>query len=84
MGARGRRGSPGRTRFGHEGQFCEAARGDDYFGVQAYTRIRLDEHGMPTGPEPGVELLDMGYEYWPQGLEVADPLRGRDGGSRCT
>ena len=60
-----------RTRFGHEGQFCEAARGDDYFGVQAYTRIRLDEHGMPTGPEPGVELLDMGYEYWPQGLEVS-------------
>ena len=34
-----------RTRFGHEGQFCEAARGDDYFGVQAYTRIRLDEKG---------------------------------------
>src|SRR6478736_3447357 len=60
-----------RTRFGHEGQFCEAARGDDYFGVQAYTRIRLDERGMPTGPEPGVELLDMGYEYWPQGLEVS-------------
>ena len=27
--------------------------------------------GMPTGPEPGVELLDMGYEYWPQGLEVS-------------
>jgi len=60
-----------RTRFGHEGQFCEAARGDDYFGVQAYTRIRLDEKGMPTGPEPGVELLDMGYEYWPQGLEAS-------------
>jgi beta-glucosidase len=60
-----------RTRFGHEGQFCEAARGDDYFGVQAYTRIRLDDRGMPTGPEPGVELLDMGYEYWPQGLEVS-------------
>jgi beta-glucosidase len=60
-----------RTRFGHEGQFCEAARGDDYFGVQAYTRIRLDEHGMPKGPEPGVETLDMGYEYWPQGLEAS-------------
>lgn len=60
-----------RTRFGHEGQFCEAARGDDYFGVQAYSRIRLDDKGMPTGPEPGVELLDMGYEYWPQGLEVS-------------
>jgi beta-glucosidase len=60
-----------RTRYGHEGQFCEAARGDDYFGVQAYTRVRLDEQGMPTGPEPGIELLDMGYEYWPQGLEIS-------------
>jgi beta-glucosidase len=60
-----------RTRYGHEGQFCEAARGDDYFGVQAYTIIRLDERGMPTDPEPGAELLDMGYEYWPQGLEAS-------------
>jgi beta-glucosidase len=60
-----------RSRAGHEGQFCEAARGNDFIGVQAYTRTRLDERGMPTGPEPGVELLDMGYEYWPQSLEVA-------------
>ncbi len=60
-----------RTRYGHEGQFCEAARGDDYFGVQAYSRIRLDEQGMPTGPEPGVDVVDMGYEYWPQGLEAS-------------
>jgi beta-glucosidase len=23
------------------------------------------------GPEKGVEVLDMGYEYWPQAVEVA-------------
>lgn len=55
----------------HEGIFLEAARGDDFVGVQAYSRTRLDERGMGTGPAPGVEVLDMGYEYWPQALEVA-------------
>ena len=29
------------------------------------------EHGKPLGPEEGVEILDMGYEYWPQALEVS-------------
>jgi beta-glucosidase len=55
----------------HEDIYLEGARGDDFFGVQAYSRTRLDERGLPTGPEPGVEVLDMGYEYWPQALEVA-------------
>ena len=60
-----------RVRHSHEGIYLEAARGDDFVGVQAYSRTRLDERGMPTGPEPGVEVLDMGYEYWPHALEVA-------------
>jgi beta-glucosidase len=60
-----------RVRHGHEGIYLEAARGDDFVGVQAYSRTRLDERGMPMGPEPGVEVLDMGYEYWPAALEVA-------------
>ena len=55
----------------HEGQYLEAARGDDFIGVQAYSRTRLDEHGKPLGGEEGVEILDMGYEYWPQALEAA-------------
>jgi beta-glucosidase len=55
----------------HEDIFLEAARGDDFFGVQAYSRTRLDERGLPMGPEKGVEVLDMGYEYWPQAVEVA-------------
>ncbi len=55
----------------HEGQHLEAARGDDFVGVQAYSRTRLTEHGKPLGAEEGVETLDMGYEFWPQALEVS-------------
>ncbi len=61
-----------RTRHMHEGQHLEAARGDDFVGVQAYSRTRLDETGRPLGPEEGVEVVSsMGYEFWPQSLEVA-------------
>jgi beta-glucosidase len=55
----------------HEGQHLEAARGDDFVGVQAYSRTRMNEHGKHLGPEEGVEVLDMGYEYWPRALEVS-------------
>jgi len=59
-------------RYTHEGQFLECARGDDFVGVQAYSRNRLDESGRTTGPEPGVEVVtSMGYEFWPQSLEVS-------------
>jgi beta-glucosidase len=54
----------------HEDVYLEAARGDDYFGVQAYSRTRVGERGI-LGPEPGVEVLDMGYEYWPAAAEAA-------------
>ncbi|HYL50769.1 MAG TPA: glycoside hydrolase family 1 protein [Acidimicrobiia bacterium] len=61
-----------RVRHMHEGQFLECAKGDDFVGVQAYSRTRLDERGLPLGPEEGVEVVaSMGYEYWPQALEVA-------------
>lgn len=55
----------------HEGQFLEASRGDDFVGVQAYSRTRLGADGMPLGAEEGVEVLDMGYEHWPDALEVS-------------
>jgi beta-glucosidase len=59
-------------RHHHEGKFLEAARGDDFVGVQAYSRTRLDANGMGVGPEPGVKVVEsMGYEYWPQALAVA-------------
>jgi beta-glucosidase len=51
-----------------EDQFLDACRGDDFFGVQTYSRLRLGPEGM-VGPEEGVELLPMGYEYWPAALE---------------
>jgi beta-glucosidase len=61
-----------RTRHIHEDQFLEIAKGDDFVGVQAYSRTRLDERGLPVGPEEGVEVVtSMGYEFWPQALEVA-------------
>ncbi len=60
-----------RTRWAHEGQHLEAAAGDDYVGVQAYSRVRLTADGLPDGPEPGIETLPLGYEYWPDALEVS-------------
>ncbi len=61
-----------RTRYMHEGQHLEITKGDDFVGVQAYSRTRLDERGLPLGPEDGVEVVSsMGYEFWPQALEVA-------------
>jgi beta-glucosidase len=41
----------------------------DFLGVQVYTRCRVGKKG-DLGPEPGVELTQMGYEYWPDALEV--------------
>jgi len=52
-----------------EGPYLEAARGDDFFGVQNYGRERVGRQG-PLGPEAGVELTMMGYEFWPEGLEA--------------
>src|SRR5437899_453026 len=46
-----------------------AADESDFLGVQTYTRSRVGPKGdMP--PEPGVELTQMGYEYWPEALEA--------------
>ncbi len=52
-----------------EDVYLEAARDDDYVGVQTYTRIRYGAHGM-VGPEPGVRTTQMGYEFWPDALEA--------------
>ncbi len=49
--------------------FLEAARQDDLLGVQTYSRVRFDAAG-PVGPEPGVPVLIMGYEFWPEALEA--------------
>ena len=49
--------------------FLDAARQDDFVGVQTYTRTRFGPEG-PLGPEEGVETLIMGYEFWPEALEA--------------
>ncbi|HUY19875.1 MAG TPA: family 1 glycosylhydrolase [Candidatus Binataceae bacterium] len=58
-----------RARYQAEGIFLEAARRDDFIGVQTYTRQRFGPQG-PLGPQPGVELTQMGYEFWPEALEA--------------
>jgi beta-glucosidase len=61
-----------RTRHSHEGQHLEILKGDDFVGVQAYSRTRLNDKGNVTGPEAGVEMVpSMGYEFWPNALEAA-------------
>lgn len=48
--------------------FLEAAKKDDFVGVQTYSRTRFGPDG-PLGPEEGVDVLIMGYEFWPEALE---------------
>jgi beta-glucosidase len=49
--------------------YLAATEGDDFIGVQTYTRDRIGPSGL-VDPEPGVPTLVMGYEYWPQSLEA--------------
>ena len=51
-----------------EDVFLEACAGDDFIGVQTYSRMRVGPDGV-LGPENGVELTQMGYEFWPEALE---------------
>ncbi|MGY6501249.1 MAG: glycoside hydrolase family 1 protein [Acidimicrobiales bacterium] len=58
-----------RRRAKDEDVFLEATVGDDFLGVQAYTRTRIGPDGL-LGPEEGVPVLPMGYEFWPQAVEA--------------
>ena len=58
-----------RDREAMEDVYLDAARGDDFFGVQTYSRNRVGPKGQ-VGPEEGVPTLVMGYELWPQALEA--------------
>jgi beta-glucosidase len=49
--------------------WLEAASRSDFLGVQTYTRCRVGKKG-DLGPEPGVEVTQMGYEFWPAALEA--------------
>ena len=58
-----------RIRRNMEDVYLEAARQDDFIGVQTYSRARVGPDGA-MGPEDGVELTQMGYEFWPDALEA--------------
>src|SRR4051794_4586761 len=57
-------------RSAHEDVYLHATEGDDFVGVQAYSRSRVGNAGV-VGPEPGVKVLPMGYEYWPTAAAAA-------------
>jgi len=50
-----------------EDVFFDATAGDDFVGVQTYSRTRVGPDGV-LGPEDGVPTLIMGYEYYPESL----------------
>jgi beta-glucosidase len=58
-----------RERHDMEDVYLEATRGDDFIGVQTYSRVRYGPDGLRP-PEPGVRLTQMGYEFWPEALEA--------------
>jgi beta-glucosidase len=49
--------------------FLDAVAGDDFIGVQCYSRMLMGPRGW-LGPQPGVPVVpSMGYEFWPEALE---------------
>ena len=58
-----------RYRARMEDVFLAATEGDDFVGVQTYSRVRVGPDGL-LGPQDGVPVLPMGYEFWPQALEA--------------
>lgn len=60
--------------------YLPAIEGDDFLGVQNYTRTRMDASGSLPTPE-NAELTQMDYEFYPQALEnvirkVAEDFKG--------
>ncbi len=56
-------------RYFAEDVFLEPCRGDDFIGVQTYSRTRVGPDGQ-LGSEEGVPTLVMGYEFYPEALEA--------------
>jgi beta-glucosidase len=51
-----------------EDRFLDATAGDDFVGIQAYSRMVMGPGGW-AGPQPGVPVISaMGYEYWPEAV----------------
>lgn len=58
--------------YPREDFFLEAAQGDDFVGVQAYTRTVIGPAG-PKEPDADAEKTQMGWEYYPSA--VGDGIR---------
>jgi beta-glucosidase len=59
-----------RIRKAMEDVYLDAVHGDDFLGVQTYTRFRIGRQGL-AGSEHGVPVIPtMGYEYWPDALQT--------------
>ena len=58
-----------RHRRDMEDVFLDAARGDDFLGLQCYTRMHVGPHGL-LFPDSDARLTKMGYEFWPAALEA--------------
>ncbi|GAB3976466.1 family 1 glycosylhydrolase [Actinoallomurus acanthiterrae] len=56
-------------RYPREDLFLQAAKGDDFIGVQAYTRTIIGPHGPQPVPD-GVETTLTGWEYFPAALDI--------------
>ncbi len=50
------------------GVFLDALHGDDFVGVQTYSRMRFGPEGRLEAEE-GVPVTAMGYEFYPEALE---------------
>jgi beta-glucosidase len=51
-----------------ENTFLRATDGDDFLGVQCYTRLHFGPEGVAPN-DPAVPVTQMGDEYWPQAVE---------------
>ncbi len=49
--------------------YLEATQGDDFIGVQTYSRLRIGPDGA-LQPEAGAERTQTGDEFWPEALEA--------------
>jgi beta-glucosidase len=58
-----------RLRRPNEDDCLEATGGDDFIGVQSYTRMRVGPDGA-LGAEEGIGTTQMGYEFYPEALEA--------------
>ncbi|MEI8051360.1 MAG: family 1 glycosylhydrolase [Actinomycetes bacterium] len=47
-----------------EDHFLRATEGDDFIGVQCYSRFHFGPNGFQA-PEAGARMTPMGYEFWP-------------------